>query len=102
MYDLHPQRSSCSFFFLLIQAQAADAGSGQANGDDAARVPAGAADAQGPTSRRRAVSGGRRRLALGRALLNTRYAPGYSVLLDPYYLATRKAKSFITERIDDS
>ena len=71
---LRPPPSSCSLFSpSIIQAQAADAGSGQADGDDAARVPAGAAGAQGATARRRPVSGGRRRFALGRALLNTRY-----------------------------
>ena len=55
-----------------IQAQAADAGSGQADGDDAARVPAGAAGAQGSTARRVAVSGGRARFTLGRPLFHTR------------------------------
>merc|ERR1719471_386150 len=54
------------------QAQAADAGSGQADGDDAARVPAGAAGAQGSTTRRFAVSGGRARSTPGRPLLYTR------------------------------
>ena len=59
---------------FLLQAQAADAGPGEADGGDAAGVRAGAAGAQGAAARRRAVAGGRRRPATGGALLTAGYA----------------------------